>query len=91
METNDKYKIEQSSRNSRKARRERCKVAQKLHKEREKLDKEVVEKQNERKCREGSIFAGQVVEPLRSMLDGFKARLKPNQTLKERIRSYPNP
>ena len=62
-----------------------------LQKQKEKLDKEVVAKQNEEKCREGSSFVGQVLEPLRAMLDAFEARLKPNQTLEERIRAYPNP
>ena len=28
------------------------------------------------------------LEPLRAMLNVFKARLKPNQTLKERLRAY---
>ena len=64
----------------------------KLQKENAKSDKEVVNKQEEDKYIEGSILAsGQVLEPLRAMLDAFKARLKPNQTLKERSRAYPDP
>ena len=90
---NEGTQIERSSRNTWKARRQRQKAAQarKLQKQKEKSDKEVVEKQNKEKCREDSIFAGQVLEPLRAMLDAFKARLKPHQTLKERSRAYPNP
>ena len=33
----------------------------------------------------------QVLEPLHAMLDAFEARLKPNQTLKERLRAYLDP
>ena len=32
-----------------------------------------------------------MLEPLRAMLDAFEARLKPNQTLEEILRAYPNP
>ena len=59
--------------------------------QKEQLDKKVVEKQNEEKRREGSIFAGKILEPLRAMLDAFEERLKPNQILEERLRAYPDP
>ena len=74
--------MEKSSRNTWKARRQRQKFAQvrKLQKQKEKLDKEVAEKQNEEKRREGSSV----------MLDAFEARLKPNQTIEERLRDYLN-
>ena len=46
---------------------------------------------NKTRCREGLVFSRQILEPLRAMLDAFEARLKPNQTLEERIRAYLDP
>ena len=90
---NKETQTERSSNNTWKARRQRQKAAQerKLQGQIEKSDKEVVEKQNEEKKRESSILAGQILEPLRAMLEAFEARLKPNQTLEDRIRAYPDP
>ena len=57
------------------------------------VDKKVKETKDELKG--GSVLADQVLEPLRAMLDAFEARLKPrlkpNQTLEERMRAYPDP
>ena len=39
----------------------------------------------------GSILADNVFEPLKTMLDLYKARLRPNQTNKEQYRAYPDP
>ena len=52
------------------------------------MDKKVVEKQNKEKHREGF---GQVIDPLCAMLNAFKARLRPNQTLEERRRACLDP
>ena len=32
-----------------------------------------------------------MIEPLKALLDAYEARLKPNQTLEERYRAYPDP
>ena len=53
-----------------------------------KLSKNNTKRKKEEK---GSILAKQVLEPLCAMLRAFEARLKPNQTLKERLRAYLDP
>ena len=49
-----------------------------------------VQESNE-KLKEGSIFAGQILELLKIVLDAFEARLRPQQTLEERMRAYLDP
>ena len=39
----------------------------------------------------GFVLADKVFEPLKTMLDSYEARLRPNQTNKEHYRAYPNP
>ena len=51
----------------------------------------MVKKQNKEKKKESLVLARQILEPLRAMLDAFEARLKPNQTLEDRVRAYPDP
>ena len=34
---------------------------------------------------------GQILEPLKAMLDAYEARLRPQQTLEERMRAYLDP
>ena len=56
-----------------------------------KIRQEFCQQTRRGKMQEGSIFVGQVLEPLYAMLDAFKARLKPNKSKEERLRDYPNP
>ena len=37
------------------------------------------------------MLANKVFEPLKTMLDSYEARLRPNQTNEERYRAYPDP
>ena len=39
----------------------------------------------------GFVLADKVFEPLKTMLDSYEARLRPNQTNEERYRAYPDP
>ena len=40
----------------------------------------------------GSIFvAGQILEPLKAMLDAYEASLRPQQNLEERMKAYLDP
>ena len=91
QEPSEENQTERSSKNSWKARRQRRNAAKKQREEKAKSNMEDVAKQNKEKRKEGSVFAGQVLEPLHAMLDAFEARLKPNQTLEERMRAYPDP
>ena len=56
---NEETQIEKSSRNSWKAQRQRCKatLAHKTQEEKAKSNKEIVRRQEEEKCKEGSLFA----------------------------------
>ena len=54
--------------------------------------REVKETANEKSEEPGSVLADKVFEPLKALLDAYEAsRLKPNQTLEERYRAYPDP
>ena len=50
-------------------------MAQK-HREEQANEDTKVQERNE-KPKEGSIFAGQILEPLKAMLDAYEARLRP--------------
>ena len=60
LEINKETQIENSLRNSWKAKRQRRKIAQKLQEKNAKLHKNIVKKQDEEKQKEGSIVARQV-------------------------------
>lgn len=39
----------------------------------------------------GTVLVEKVYEPLQAILDACEARLRPNQTNKDRLRTYPDP
>ena len=86
---NDKEEFARSSPNSWKARRQRT-VAKKKRQE-EKAQEETKEQKEKSIPEGGSVLANKVFEPLKAMLDAYKARLKPNQSNEERYITYPEP
>ena len=86
VQTVDKEKPAESSKNSWEAWQERRATAQKRREEKA-IEDTKVQESNE-KPKEGSIFAEQILEPLKAMLDAFEPRLRPQQTLEEIIRAY---
>ena len=89
MQTIVKERPRKSSKNSWKAQRERRAAAQKRREEKA-IESIKVQESNE-KPKERLVFIGQVLEPLKAMLDAYEARLRPQQTLEKRMRAYPNP
>ena len=71
----DKEKPAKSLKNSWKARQECIATAKKCREEKAVEDTKVQE--SNEKPKEGSVFAGQILEPLKAMLDAFEARLRP--------------
>ena len=64
-------------------------MAAKKHREEKALDKQ---KSHEGKStpQGGLVLADKVFEPLKTMLDLYEARLRPNQTNEERYKAYPD-
>ena len=81
----DEERPTESSKNSWNDRQECRAAAQKCREEKTIKDTKVHE--SNEKPKEGSVFAGQILEPLKAMLDAYEARLRPHQSQKERIRS----
>ena len=86
---NKKTQTERSSNNTWKKQRDKDKKPLKSANSRFKL-KNQTKKLLRNKTRK-SKERGQVLEPLHAMLDAFEVRLKPNQTLEDRVRAYPDP
>ena len=78
-----------SSKNSWQAWQERRATAQKCREEKAIEDTKIHE--SNKKPKEGFVFTGQILEPLKAMLDAYEARLRPQQNLEERMRAYPDP
>ena len=89
QQTDGEEKFEKSSPSTWKAHCQRRMVAKKC-KEEKALDEQ---KSQEAKStpQGGSVLADKVFEPLKTMLDSYEARLRPNQTNEECYRAYLDP
>ena len=65
-------------------------MAAKKHREEKALDEHKSQK-GKSTPQGGLVLDDKVFEPLKTMLDSYKARLRPNQTNEERYRAYLDP
>ena len=89
QQTDSKENSKKSSPSTWKACRQR-RMAAKKRREEKALDEQ---KSQEGKSapQGGLVLANKVFEPLKTMLDLYEARLRPNQTNEEQYRAYPDP